>query len=65
VSLLVAGVVMAIVVLVFGGLVGYVAMPALAGLLMLIGFRTIKPDDLLSVWRTGIVQKVVPWSPSP
>jgi len=34
-------------------------MPALAGLLMLIGFRTIKPADLISVWRTGTVQKVV------
>ena len=38
---------------------GSVAMPALAGLLMLIGYRTIKPADLQSVWRTGTVQKVV------
>ncbi len=58
-SLLIAGLVMAIVVVVFGEVVGYVAMPALAGLLMLIGFRTVKPDDLKSVWRTGNVQKVV------
>jgi SulP family sulfate permease len=58
-SLLIAGLVMAIVVVVFGEVVGYVAMPALAGLLMLIGFRTIKPADLQSVWRTGTVQKVV------
>ena len=34
-------------------------MPALAGLLILIGARTIKPADLQSVWRTGPVQKVV------
>jgi sulfate permease, SulP family len=34
-------------------------MPALAGLLMLIGFRTVKPADLQSVWKTGVVQKVV------
>ena len=27
--------------------------------LMLIGFRTVKPADLQSVWRTGTVQKVV------
>jgi SulP family sulfate permease len=26
---------------------------------MLIGYRTIKPADLQSVWRTGLVQKVV------
>ena len=58
-SLLIAGLVMAVVIVAFGEVVGYVAMPALAGLLMLIGFRTIKPDDLKSVWRTGNVQKVV------
>jgi SulP family sulfate permease len=58
-SLLIAGLVMAVVIVAFGGAVGYVAMPALAGLLMLIGFRTVKPADLQSVWRTGAVQKVV------
>ena len=58
-SLVYAGVVMAIVIVAFGGVVGYVAMPALAGLLMLIGYRTIKPADLVSVWRTGSVQKAV------
>ncbi len=58
-SLVIAGMVMAIVVVAFGEAVGYVAMPALAGLLMLIGYRTIKPADLQSVWRTGLVQKVV------
>ena len=58
-SLLIAAAVMAIVVVAFGEVVGNVAMPALAGLLMLIGFRTIKPADLRSVWRTGTVQKVV------
>jgi SulP family sulfate permease len=34
-------------------------MPALAGLLMLVGYRTIKPADLQSVWKTGAVQKAV------
>ena len=58
-SLVFAGVVMAIVIVALGGVVGYVAMPALAGLLMLIGYRTIKPADLASVWRTGAVQKTV------
>lgn len=58
-SLLVAAVVMAGVIVLFGDAVGEVAMPALAGLLMLIGYRTIKPADLQSVWRTGVVQKAV------
>ncbi len=58
-SLLVAGVVMAIVILVFADLVGYIAMPALAGLLMIVGFRTIKPADIKAVWRTGTMQQAV------
>jgi SulP family sulfate permease len=58
-SLLIAAVVMAVVIVAFGEAVGNVAMSALAGLLMLIGVRTIKPHDLRSVWKTGAVQKVV------
>lgn len=56
---IIAGLVMVVVILVFGDAIGYVAMPALAGLLMLIGIRTVKPADLKSVWRTGTVQKAV------
>jgi SulP family sulfate permease len=55
----IAGIVMAIVMVAFGGVIGNVAMPALAGLLILVGVRTIKPADLSSVWRTGAVQKAV------
>ena len=58
-ALVIASVVMAVVIVAFAGLVGHVAMPALAGLLILIGFRTIKPADLQSVWKTGTVQKMV------
>ena len=58
-SLLIASAVMAAVIVVFGDAVGDVAMPALAGLLILIGYRTVKPADLQSVWRTGAVQKAV------
>ncbi|MEI6363087.1 MAG: SulP family inorganic anion transporter [Actinomycetes bacterium] len=58
-SLFIAGIVMAIVIVAFGSVIGYVAMPALAGLLILIGYRTIKPADLMTVWKTGAVQKVV------
>ena len=59
IALVIAGAVMAVVILAFAGLVGHIALPALAGLLMLVGFRTIKPDDLRSVWKTGTVQKAV------
>ena len=69
IALMIASVVMAVVIIAFAGLVGHIAMPALAGLLMLVGYRTIKPDDLRSVWKTGAVQKAVlrpasrsPWS---
>ena len=58
-SLIIASVVMAVVIIAFAGLVGYIAMPALAGLLMLVGYRTIRPADLQSVWKTGAVQKAV------
>ena len=59
IALMIAGVGMAIVTLAFAGLVGHIAMPALAGLLIVVGFRTIKPHDLRSVWKTGTVQKTV------
>ena len=58
-ALMIASATMAVVIVAFAGLVGYIAMPALAGLLMLVGWRTIKPDDLQSVWKTGTVQKTV------
>jgi SulP family sulfate permease len=50
---------MAGVILAFASLVGHIAMPALAALLMLVGFRTIRLSDLQSVWKTGPVQKAV------
>jgi sulfate permease, SulP family len=58
-SLLTAALVMAVVIVAFGDVVANIAMPALAGLLMLIGIRTIKPGDLTTVWKAGNVQKVV------
>jgi SulP family sulfate permease len=39
--------------------VGALAMPALAGLLMVVGFQTLKLDEVMQVWKTGNVQKVV------
>jgi SulP family sulfate permease len=56
---LTAGAVMAISVLLFSGLVGYIATPSLAALLVLIGIRMFKPEQLLMVWRTGRTQAAV------
>ena len=58
-ALLIAGAVMAIVILLFASAVGYIAMPALAGLLMTVGFRTVKPADIKAVWKTGTMQATV------
>lgn len=55
-ALLVAGGVMAIVIVAGSQLVAYAAMPALAGLLIVVGFGSIKPSRVYSVWRTGAVQ---------
>ena len=54
-----AGVIIAIVVLLFAGAVGKLAVPALAGLLIVIGFRILKPANVLAVWRTGNIQRVI------
>ena len=53
---LIAAAVMAIIIVVFGPLVDETAMPALAGLLMVVGFRTVKPTEIVAVWKTGQVQ---------
>lgn len=58
-ALVITGVVMAVVILLFGDAVGYIAMPAMAALLILIGIRTVKPHDLTLVARTGPVSAVV------
>jgi SulP family sulfate permease len=48
-----AGLWMALLVVVFPGLVSYVAMPALGMLLILASVSTIKPSEALSIWNTG------------
>jgi len=58
-ALLIAGVVMAMVILLFGSAVENIAMSALAGLLMTVGYRTIKPQDIKAVWKTGTMQATV------
>jgi len=54
-----AGITMAVVILLFGPSIGSIAMPAMAGLLIVIGFRTFKPKQVEMVWRTGPVQQIV------
>ncbi len=53
---LIAAVVIAVLIVVVGPLLGSIAMPSLAALLMLVGVRTFKLDNVLSVWRTGPTQ---------
>lgn len=48
-----AGVWMALIVMLFPGLVSYIAMPALGALLILAGASSIKPRELRSIWSTG------------
>ena len=45
--------------LALSGLVGKLALASLAGLLIVIGFRTIRVDDAEMVWNTGQVQQAV------
>jgi len=51
--------VMAVVIVLFGGVIELVAMPSLAGLLMVIGVATIKPARVMSVAKTGAVPLTV------
>ncbi len=58
-ALLVAAGTMATTIVLLADLVGYIAMPALAGLLIVVGVRTFKPDNVRMVLRTGPVQATV------
>ena len=51
--------VMAVVILVFGGVIELVAMPSLAALLIVVGIGTVKPSQIMSVARTGVVPLTV------
>ncbi len=58
-ALFIAGAVMAAVVFVASDLVAFVAMPALAGLLIVVGFRAIKPSRVYSVVKSGPLQTAI------
>ena len=51
--------VMAIVILLFGGIIELVAMPSLAALLIVVGVGTVKPTQIMSVAKTGAVPLTV------
>lgn len=51
--------VMAVVILLFGGIIELVAMPSLAALLIVVGIGTIRPSRVLSVAKTGPVPLTV------
>src|SRR5690606_27918389 len=48
-----AGMWMAVIVLAFPTLVGYVTMPALGAVLIYASARAIKPAEAVSIWQTG------------
>ncbi|SDH35032.1 sulfate permease, SulP family [Leifsonia sp. 98AMF] len=58
-ALFVAGVTMALVIVFASGIVALTAMPALAGLLMTIGYAAIKPSRVYSVVKSGILPTAV------
>jgi SulP family sulfate permease len=51
--------VMAVVILLLGGIIELVAMPSLAGLLIVVGVGTIRPERIMSVAKTGPVPLAV------
>lgn len=58
-AIFIAGAVMAVTILFAADTVGHVAMPALAGLLMVIGVTAIKPSRVLSVVRSSPAQAII------
>jgi SulP family sulfate permease len=58
-SLFVAGAVMAVVIFLAADVVAFVAMPALAGLLIVVGWRAIKPSRIYSVIKSGLLPTTI------
>jgi SulP family sulfate permease len=54
-----AGITIAIALLLFSQGLSAIAMPALAGLLIVVGFGTFKFQEITMVWQTGRIQQVV------
>jgi SulP family sulfate permease len=58
-ALFIAATVMSLLILLASGIVALVAMPALAGLLTVVGIQAIKPARIQSVVKTGALQTTV------
>lgn len=58
-SVILTGVWVAVLVLIFPGIVSYIAMPALGALLVLAGARSVKLSEMRSIWRTGWAPRLV------
>ncbi|MFF2372275.1 SulP family inorganic anion transporter [Agromyces sp. NPDC058110] len=58
-ALFIAAIVMAVLIVVASGVVSLVAMPALAGLLIVVGVQAVKPARIQSVAKTGPLQTTV------
>lgn len=58
-AMFIAAAVMALVIVVLAGVVGLMAMPTLAALLIVVGVGSVKPEQILTVARTGPVQLTV------
>ena len=58
-ALFIGAVVMSLVILLASGIVSFVAMPALAGLLIVVGVKAIKPARIQSVVKTGALQTAI------
>ena len=54
-----AGLIVAVIVLLFANLVELVAMPALAGLVIVAGIQMINPNAIRTVWQTNIVSRAM------
>jgi SulP family sulfate permease len=52
------GLFVAPLVLLFGNYVAHVPVSALAGLLIIIGFQSFRPEGMLTVWQTGLSQRI-------
>jgi SulP family sulfate permease len=58
-ALFIAAGITAATVLLISGVVGHVAMPSLAALLIVVGVGSIKPQQVISVTKTGILQSTI------
>ena len=54
-----SGIFIIIAVMAFGNFIEYLAMPAIAGLLIVAGYEAIKPANIMDVWDTGLAPRLI------